>query len=108
NHAARVRSTAYLRVQNAVYGQILVGVMPLYTDKRLMYTARTSYKAMTERLLRSIELTMDEPDAGLWEFRNVKQVHTYTMLFHWAGSKAAMRIGQMMTDGDLVARAERL
>jgi glucoamylase len=108
NQPVRVGNKAYLQVQNDVYGQILVGVMPLYTDKRLMYTARTSYKAMTERLLRSIELTMDEPDAGLWEFRNVKQVHTYTMLFHWAGSKAAMRIGQMMTDGDLVARAERL
>jgi glucoamylase len=51
---------------------------------------------------------MDEPDAGLWEFRNVKQVHTYTLLFHWAGCKSAIKIGNIMTDGELVQRATAL
>lgn len=108
NQPVRIGNKAYMQIQNDVYGQILVGVMPLFTDKRLTATAQRSYKKMANRLLDWIELTLDEPDAGLWEFRNVKQVHSYTMLFHWAGSKAAARIGQIMTDGDLVAKAERL
>ncbi len=45
------------------------------------------------------------PDAGLWEFRNIKQVHTHTLLFHWAGSKAATKIGKATTDGEMVKRA---
>ncbi|HEY4655974.1 MAG TPA: glycoside hydrolase family 15 protein [Cyclobacteriaceae bacterium] len=108
NQPVRIGNKAYLQVQNDVYGQILVGVMPLFTDKRLTFTAKSSYKIMANRLLDWISLTMDEPDAGLWEFRNVKQVHTYTMLFHWAGSKAAARIGKIMTDGALVNKAEKL
>ena len=51
---------------------------------------------------------MDEPDAGLWEFRNVKQVHTYTLLFHWAGCRSAIKIGQIMTDGEMVQYATKL
>src|SRR5690606_32648563 len=49
-----------------------------------------------------------EPDAGLWEFRKVTQVHTYTLLFHWAGSKAAVKIGEVMGDPELMARARKL
>lgn len=108
NQPVRIGNKAYMQIQNDVYGQLLVGLMPLFTDKRLTFTAKKSYKKMANRLLDWIELTLDEPDAGLWEFRNVKQVHTYTMLFHWAGSKAAVRIGQIMTDGDLVVKAEKL
>ncbi|MEJ0030434.1 MAG: hypothetical protein WDO15_08725 [Bacteroidota bacterium] len=51
---------------------------------------------------------MDEPDAGLWEFRNVTQVHTYTLLFHWAGSKAVAKLGRNVGDKELVDKAERL
>lgn len=108
NQPVRIGNKAYMQIQNDVYGQILVGVMPLFTDKRLTATANRSYKMMANRLLDWIKLTMDEPDAGLWEFRNVKQIHSYTMLFHWAGSKAAARIGKVMTDGALVTKAEKL
>jgi glucoamylase len=97
-----------MQIQNDVYGQILVGLLPLFTDQRLSFAAKSSYKNFVARLLDWIVKTFDEPDAGLWEFRNVKQVHTYTMLFHWAGAKAAAKIGKIMTDGDLVRRAESI
>jgi glucoamylase len=35
----------------------------------------------------------------------VKQVHTYTLLFHWAGSNAASKIGSIMNDSELYKRA---
>lgn len=108
NQPVRIGNKAYEQIQNDVYGQLLVGLLPLFIDKRLTFTAMSTFKKMIERLLEWIEFTFDEPDAGLWEFRNVKQVHTYTMLFHWAGSKAASKIGKIMVDGDLVKRADRL
>ncbi|HEY9048176.1 MAG TPA: glycoside hydrolase family 15 protein [Ohtaekwangia sp.] len=108
NQPVRIGNKAYLQIQNDVYGQVLVGLQPLFTDKRLTYIKRSSYKPMVNRLLDWIEKTMDEPDAGLWEFRNIKQVHTYTLLFHWAGCQAACKIANSMTDGDLVQRAKIL
>jgi glucoamylase len=108
NQPVRIGNKAYLQIQNDVYGQVLVGLLPLFIDKRLSFTRKHAYKHLVERLLSWIEKTIDEPDAGLWEFRNVTQVHTYTMLFHWAGSKAAIKIGKIMNDPGLVDHASRL
>lgn len=108
NQPVRVGNNAYLQTQNDVYGQVLVGLLPLFTDKRLNFGSQSSYKALTDRLLRWIEKTMEEPDAGLWEFRNVKQVHTYTLLFHWAGAKAANKLGKLMGDQKLVDYSNKI
>lgn len=87
---------------------MLVGLLPLFIDNRLSFVQKNNYKPLVNRLLNWIEETFFEADAGLWEFRNVKQVHTYTMLFHWAGSKAAAKIGVIMNDLELVNRALKL
>lgn len=108
NQPVRIGNKAYQQIQNDVYGQILVGLLPLFSDKRITFPRRHTYKELVSRLLDWIERTMDEPDAGLWEFRNIKQVHTYTLLFHWAGAKAAIKIGKITTDGEMVKHATRL
>jgi GH15 family glucan-1,4-alpha-glucosidase len=108
NQPVRIGNGAYFQIQNDVYGQVLVGLLPLFIDKRLSFSQKSSYKPLVERLLNWIEKTFFEPDAGLWEFRNVKQVHTYTLLFHWAGSKAARKIGVIMNDMELIQRALKL
>jgi glucoamylase len=108
NQPVRIGNKANQQIQNDVYGQILVGLLPLFTDKRLTFASRNSYKPLIERLLFWIEKTMDEPDAGLWEFRNVKQLHTYTLLFHWAGCCAASKLGRLTNDTELFKRASML
>lgn len=108
NQPVRIGNGANTQIQNDVYGQVLVGLLPLFVDKRLSFTQKNSYKPLVERLLNWIEKTFFEPDAGLWEFRQVKQVHTYTLLFHWAGSKAAAKIGVIMNDMELISRALKL
>jgi len=80
----------------------------LFIDKRLSFSGKSSYKILADRLLFWIEKTMDEPDAGLWEFRNVKQVHTYTLLFHWAGAKAVSKLAKNMGDSEMAEKAERV
>jgi GH15 family glucan-1,4-alpha-glucosidase len=108
NKPVRIGNDAYRQTQNDVYGQVLVGLLPLFVDRRLIFPGKNSYRALADRLLTWIERTMDEPDAGLWEFRNVKQVHTYTLLFHWAGAKAAAKMGRHMSDSSLTEKAERI
>ena len=108
NQPVRLGNKAYLQIQNDVYGQVLVGLLPLFIDKRLSFAKKHSYKPLVDRLLNWIEKTFYEPDAGLWEFRAVTQVHTYTLLFHWAGCRAAIKIGSIMNDPDLALRAAKL
>lgn len=108
NQPVRIGNKAYQQIQNDVYGQVLVGLLPLFIDKRLKFIHKVSYKTMVNRLLDWIDKTMDEPDAGLWEFRNIKQVHTYTLLFHWAGCRSAIKIGHVMNDPQLIQRGIQL
>lgn len=108
NQPVRIGNNAAAQIQNDVYGQILVSLLPLFIDRRLTVSLRNSYKTMVSRLLQYIRRTITEPDAGLWEFRNVKQLHCYSSLFHWAGSKAAVRIAREMQDEDLANEARDL
>jgi len=55
-----------------------------------------------------IEKTMEQTDAGLWEFRNLSQHHCYTYLFHWAGSLAAEKIAVVLKDEKMGKLAQKL
>ncbi|MDP4248455.1 MAG: glycoside hydrolase family 15 protein, partial [Bacteroidota bacterium] len=108
NKPVRIGNKAYIQSQHDVYGQVLVNLLPLYTDKRLIFLKKESYRKIVPWLLNQIERTLSSPDSGLWEFRKEMQVHTYTLLFHWAGSRAAYKIGAIFKDQALMERASRL
>lgn len=108
NKPVRIGNKAYEQVQNDVYGQVLVSLMPLYVDKRLTFAKKSSYKKIVPWLLSGIERTMHSADAGLWEFRTSTQVHTYTLLFHWAGAKSAYKIASFFNDQELMQKADAL
>ena len=93
NQPVRIGNQAYTHIQNDVYGQILISLLPLYVDRRFINSERGSSLDLIEDILRKVEKILDEPDAGLWEFRNISQYHCYTYLFHWAGARAARKIG---------------
>jgi len=90
----RIGNQAYEHIQNDVYGQVLVTLLPLFNDVRLVGHNSETLVDLAEHCLELIEATMDEPDNGLWEFRGLKQLHSYTFLFHWAGSHAAQKIAR--------------
>jgi GH15 family glucan-1,4-alpha-glucosidase len=108
NKPVRIGNKAYIQIQNDVYGQVLVSLLPLYVDKRLIFTKKNSFKRIVPWLLDQIERTMTAADAGLWEFRNSTQVHTYTLLFHWAGAIAAYKIAKEFGDEPIMMKAEKL
>lgn len=108
NVPVRIGNEAYTHIQNDVYGQVLVSLQPLYTDQRLITRIRSKSLPLIHFLLDKISETMDQPDAGLWEFRNKQQYHCYTFLFHWAGSKAAAKIGRELGDTSLESKAVQI
>jgi len=108
NTPVRIGNQAKEHVQNDVYGQILVSLLPLYIDHRFVDNRNQNSIALINQLLDLIDATMYEPDAGLWEFRNLSQLHCYTFLFHWAGSAAAQKIGEKLNNVELSTRATAL
>ena len=108
NKPVRVGNAAYMHTQNDVYGQILVSLLPLYIDNRFIDRERGLEMGLVTRILNEIEARMEQPDAGIWEFREFEQFHCYTYLFHWAGSNAAFKIACQREDEKLKSKALKL
>lgn len=108
NSPVRIGNHAYTHIQNDIYGQVLVSLLLLYIDRRFIHSERTRSHQLIFNVLRQIEETMNEPDAGIWEFRNKSQYHCYTYLCHWAGSNAALKIAHHLNDEKMIALASRL
>lgn len=108
NKPVRIGNSAYTHKQNDAYGQILLSLLPLYLDERIPEKNRFHNLGLVKNILEQIELTMEEPDAGLWEFRNFSQKHCYTYLFHWIGAKAAKEISLKLGRPDLIEKSEIL
>lgn len=81
NKPVRIGNQASEHVQNDIYGQVLISLLPLYTDHRFVYTERKDSAKWITFLLSKIERTIDEKDAGIWEFRNMANIHAYSNLF---------------------------
>lgn len=110
NKPVRIGNQAKEHIQNDVYGQILVSLLPLYTDERLSNSTSRKHRStdMVMDLLNDIANTMDEPDAGLWELRNMSFRHCYTFQFHWAGASAAIKIAEHLGDENMLNYATQI
>ena len=89
----RVGNQAYAQKQNDVYGELILAISRLLLDVRFRTTEGVEgARVLVAGLMGQIERRLEEPDAGLWELRGQKQLHTFTLLTHWAGAKRAFDI----------------
>ncbi|QES90013.1 glycoside hydrolase family 15 protein [Rhizosphaericola mali] len=108
NKPVHIGNQAYEHIQNDIYGQVLISLLPLYLDKRFVFKERNDSSYWIDFILKKIEKTINEKDAGIWEFRNMPNTHCYTNLFQWAGAKAALKMSRELKDKKLIARAIKL
>lgn len=104
----RIGNQAYEHIQNDIYGQVLTSMLPLYTDHRFVFSERSDSVKWIESVLSKIERTIDEKDAGIWEFRNIANMHCYSNLFQWAGAHAALKMAKTIGNADFEKRAQIL
>jgi GH15 family glucan-1,4-alpha-glucosidase len=90
----RIGNQASEHIQNDIYGQVLISMLPLYTDHRFVFSERSDSLRWIDHVLTKIERTIDERDAGIWEFRNIANIHCYSNLFQWAGANAALKMAR--------------
>lgn len=108
NKPVRIGNQASEHIQNDVYGQVLISLLPLYTDERFVVEERTDSSAWISALLKVIDMVIDEKDAGLWEFRDIDGYFCYTFLFQWAGCQSAIKIAQRIGNKKLETWARKL
>ena len=106
NQPVRIGNGASSQIQHDAYGQIVMALFSLFTDSRLVNRELHSTKSL-KYLLAYIDRTLEEPDNGLWEFRGRKSLHSYSFLFHWAGSAACKKIATLRNDKELEERADK-
>ena len=106
NGPVRIGNEAYIQKQYDVYGQMILSLEPLYTDNRINKITPPPPIEIIDNLLDEINKKINEPDAGIWEFRGIKQKHAESYLFHWAGAKAAIKIAKAYGNEQLQKKAE--
>jgi pentatricopeptide repeat protein len=108
----RVGNQAFEQVQNDVYGAVVLSSAQAFFDRRLTAPAGPEQLALLEHMGRfAIEL-FDQPDAGIWEYRERARVHTFSSMMCWAGCDRLARISAHLGDAEHARRwraeAERM
>jgi hypothetical protein len=93
----RVGNQAYEQVQHDAYGQIVLSNVQAFFDHRLFRMATAEDFASLERVGDRAFALFEQPDAGLWELRTRRHVHTYSAAMCWAAcdrlAHAALTLG---------------
>jgi GH15 family glucan-1,4-alpha-glucosidase len=100
----RVGNAAVEQVQHDAYGSVILAAMPMFFDRRLPQPAGEAQFRLLEGLAgKAAELAL-EPDAGIWEYRGRKRVHTHSAAMCWAG---VSRVGAIAAHLGHSGRAQR-
>ena len=92
----RVGNEAYRQAQNDVYGSAILAAAHMFFDARLAIRGDEALFRQLERLGERAAVLFDQPDAGPWELRGAKRVHTFSSVMCWVAcdrlAKIAARI----------------
>ena len=93
----RVGNQAYEQIQHDVYGSAILAVTHVFFDLRLMQRGDAALFHRLEPLGEAAIKAHAQPDAGLWELREHRRVHTFSSIMCWAAcdrlSRIATRLG---------------
>lgn len=85
-------NAAALQTQHDVYGSAILAAAHAFFDRRLERQGDALLFHRIEVLGAEAVRVFDQPDAGIWEFRGVQAVHTFSALMCWAGCDRLARI----------------
>ncbi len=88
----RVGNQAHEHFQHDVYGNLVLGAVQTFFDKRLMRQAGQSDFERLEMAGEQAFRLHNQPDAGMWELRSRAHVHTSSSLMCWAACDRLAKI----------------
>ena len=92
----RVGNLAHAQIQHDVYGSVILSATHMFFDHRLYRRGDISLFQRLEPLGQLALAHFDQPDAGIWELRGKKRVHTYSSVLCWAACDRLARIARQL------------
>lgn len=92
----RIGNQAYEQVQNDSYGAVILAMSQLFFDQRLQGRGDPALFNKLESLGHSAARLFNEPDAGLWELRGRRRIHTFSSAMCWAATDRLARIARRL------------
>jgi len=92
----RVGNQAFTQAQNDVYGSVILATTHAFFDRRLVRPGNHELFGYLERLGASARAVFDQPDAGPWELRNDRRVHTFSSVMCWAACDRLARVARAL------------
>jgi GH15 family glucan-1,4-alpha-glucosidase len=81
----RIGNAAVAQNQHDTYGSAILAAAPMFFDRRLPRMGDENLFRLLEPLgEKCVELAF-VPDAGIWEYRERKRIHTHSVSMCWAG-----------------------
>ena len=93
----RIGNAAVTQTQHDAYGSVILSAVPMFFDKRLPKPGGEPLFRLVEKMARQCASLALEPDAGIWEYRGRKRVHTHSAAMCWAGLSRAGAIAQRLS-----------
>ena len=87
---------AYDQLQNDGYGSVILAVAQSFFDRRVVRPGGEALFRQLELLGEQAARRWNEPDAGIWEFRNRAEAHTHSSVMCWAACDRLKRIAGWM------------
>jgi GH15 family glucan-1,4-alpha-glucosidase len=81
----RVGNEAAVQDQHDTYGSMILAASPMFFDRRLPRMGDVNLFRQLEPLGEKAAAFAMTPDAGIWEFRGRKRIHTHSAAMCWAG-----------------------
>ena len=98
----RVGNAAALQRQNDVYGSVILAATQMFFDRRLPRPGGRALFQELEALGSHAAALAFEPDAGVWEYRSPRGIHTFSSVMCWVACNTLARVARRL---DLAERA---
>lgn len=111
DHLAGFRGTRPVRIGNAaaeqlqtdLMGEVVLCLRSMITDARVDAGKASYWMPLVERMVREAREAFSVPDLGIWEYRGVPQLHTFSRAMCWAathhGAAIAAHFGDTQQSG---------
>ena len=100
NGPVRIGNAAVNQIQHDAYGSVILSAVPMFFDKRLPQPGGEPLFRLVEKMARQCAALALEPDAGIWEYRGRKRIHTHSATMCWAGLSRAGAIAARLGFSD--------
>jgi GH15 family glucan-1,4-alpha-glucosidase len=88
----RIGNQACEQIQNDVFGSAILATTHVFFDRRLDRPGDEGLFYVIEKLGEKAISIYDQPDAGLWEFRQEKKINTHSSVMCWVACDRLAKI----------------